>query len=142
MADGQHIRVVFDTDVLLQAAFNATGGARMALDLALDRHTLVASVVTLGELRRKLADRKFARYIDLSDAMLFYALIEAVSEIVSVTRAFAICDDPDDNKLFDLADEAGASFIVSNDRAVLAVKHFRRIQTVTVSDYLRIGRGG
>src|SRR5271156_4076308 len=65
-------RVVFDTNVLISGLLSTTSTPAQALELAILRDEIVATIATLGELMTKLLSPKFDRYVsrERRDALL------------------------------------------------------------------------
>jgi putative PIN family toxin of toxin-antitoxin system len=117
-------RVVFDCNVLLQAAAREESVAAKCLNLAesglvqicLSREVLAEAedVLTRPEVR--------ARFPDLSDEIVgaFLKRLQKLSVFVSpVPKKFSYPRDEDDEPYINLAVAAGADFIISRDRDLL-----------------------
>jgi len=145
---GEGPRVVFDCNVLLQAAARPKSVAASCLRLAEKGFVqLLVSNEVLLEIEDVL-DRPEVRacFPDLSDeiASAFVTRLRNVSDLVSnVPRAFSYSRDEDDEPYINLAIEVSADFIVSRDRDLLDLmtgyaddcKEFRpRFRTLKVID--------
>jgi putative PIN family toxin of toxin-antitoxin system len=68
-------------------------------------------------------------------------LLEVVSlgaEMVSPAKlGKPVCSDPDDDKFIETAVSAGAEFIVSGDKALLAVKRYGQVRVVNAPTFLK-----
>ncbi len=129
---------VLDTNVLVSGLCSRSSTPRALLErfrnaaftLAISPALLAEfiDVVTRPSLRRVIAREAI-------DALLENLREDAVlvepTERLTVVRA-----DPDDDELFACAVAAGASWIVSGDKTVLAVKRFREIRVVTPTAFL------
>jgi uncharacterized protein len=117
-------RVVFDCNVLLQAAAREKSAAAKCLNLAesglirlyVSREVLteVEDVLNRPEIR--------AHFPDLSDEIVgaFLKRLRKISVLVQpVPKKFSYPRDEDDEPYINLAVEAGADFIVSRDRDLL-----------------------
>jgi putative PIN family toxin of toxin-antitoxin system len=49
-----------------------------------------------------------------------------------------ICRDPGDDKFISCAVSAGADFIVTGDKDLMAVKRYKSVKIVTASDFLKM----
>ena len=117
-------RVVYDCNVFVSALLNATGVSRKCFDLAREsRVALFGFLATINEIRDVIV--RPGILLRLPDAT--YDQIEAyiseilyISQTISVTSGrFSFHRDPKDQIIIDLALEAEADFIVTNDRDLL-----------------------
>jgi putative PIN family toxin of toxin-antitoxin system len=130
-------RVVIDAGVLIAGLISSSGAPAGLLNaLGEGRFDLIICPMLLAEVRRALAYPKLERYVTADDADEFIGWLARVaitrpdpSAIPSVTR------DPDDDYLFALAIEAGASLVVSGDADVLAARDIP-VPTSTPRDFL------
>jgi putative PIN family toxin of toxin-antitoxin system len=131
------IRAVVDTGVLIAGLISSSGSPADVLTAVRDgRFDLVACPMLLAELRRALSYPKLTRYVSEAEADAFVSWIARVavvladpSEIPSVTR------DPNDDYLFALALDAGATCIVSGD-ADLTVLREPPVRVLTPRDFV------
>jgi putative PIN family toxin of toxin-antitoxin system len=113
------MRAVVDANIWVSAVLNPTGPAGdVTAALMGRRFTLVISRPMVDELRNILRRDKVARRAGLTEddirATIRYLASIAVS--VEVTgQGYAVCDDPDDNKVIETAVRGRASVIVSRD---------------------------
>lgn len=120
--DGTPARVVFDTNVLLSLwvfADSRFAPLRGCIDcgdwLALtDEHCLAEFKRVLGYAQFRLDDETQARvYAEYS------AIAHANQETRTLPRLLPRCSDRDDQKFLELAGNAGAGWLVTNDKALL-----------------------
>lgn len=130
------IRVVLDTNVLLSALLFKGRTARMvnlwrggAIMALLSRETFQEFSVTLHYPKFALTAGEIKAIIE--EEVLPYLEVVETTEVIE-----GICADPEDDKLIACAVAGAADFIVSGDRHLLAVKKFRSIRVVSVSDFL------
>jgi putative PIN family toxin of toxin-antitoxin system len=91
---------------------------------------MVISAALLDELRRVLRYPKLRFGED--DIALFEADILNHAQVVQPTRAIrVVSDDPDDDRVLECAAAAGASYIVSGDRHLLALHSYEGTTIVT-----------
>lgn len=133
------ISVVFDCNVMLQAAARKTGPAAACLRLAEEGLVrLYLSEEILIELTEVLTRPRIRdRLPELTDELVYSFLdrLKNTATIVKhVTRRFTCRRDVDDETYINLAVEAGADYIVSHDKDLLDLmtgytdecKEFRR----------------
>ncbi len=58
-----------------------------------------------------------------------------VMEIIEPATQVEICRDPDDNKFLGCAQDSHALYIVSGDKDLLVLEHYRDIQIVTAKTF-------
>ncbi|WP_420457599.1 putative toxin-antitoxin system toxin component, PIN family [Rubrivirga sp.] len=107
-------RVVLDTDVLISAGITPHGVSMRVLQWVLDHGTLLASPGTLEEFGDRFVGRtKFDRYLSSASRRLFVAEVSAASTLVHVTSRLAVCSDPDDDRVVELAVDGRADVLVT-----------------------------
>jgi putative PIN family toxin of toxin-antitoxin system len=151
-------RVVFDCNVLLQAAARERSVAAKCLNLAesgliqlcLSREVLaeVEDVLNRPEIR--------AHFADLSDEIVgaFLKRLQKLSTLVRhIPKEFSYPRDEDDEPYINLAVAAGADFIISRDRDLLDLmtghtdeakefrQRFRSLKVIEPTEFLKIVRG-
>jgi uncharacterized protein len=129
------VKVVLDTNVLVSALVFPGGVPEQVNRLAIEGGiTLIASPPLLAELGRVLAE-KFGWQDDYVRAAL--AQIVRIGEIVEpVDRVSVIVDDPDDDRVLEAAQTAGAGFIVSGDRHLLSLRRWGEIAILSTAEFL------
>ncbi len=148
-------RVVFDCNVLLQAAAREKSVAAKCLNLAessliqicLSREVLAEAedVLNRPEIR--------AHFPDLSDEIVvaFLKRLQKLSLLIRpVPKKFSYARDEDDEPYINLAVEAGADFIISRDRDLLDLmtghtdeckefrQRFRPLRVIEPTEFLRL----
>src|SRR5690606_38517723 len=126
---------VVDTNVLVSTLVFPGGAPEQVYRLGIEgRITLVTSRPLLAELGRVLTD-KFGWQDDYVGAAV--AQIVRIGEIVEpVERVSVIADDPDDDRVLEAAQAAGAAFIVSGDRHLLSLGRWREVTTLSPAEFL------
>jgi uncharacterized protein len=132
-------RVVVDTNVWISAALSPTGTPALVVRRVLASAVPVLSESTFAELEHRLWLPKFDRYVsielrqqilhDLSAAAYW---TEVPPEIASRTH----CRDTDNDKFIHAALTAGAPWLVTGDRDLLAVPAIPQLQIVSPADAL------
>jgi predicted nucleic acid-binding protein len=125
-------RIVLDTNVLLDLwVFADPAVAPLAAALAAGRLQPVRSAATDGELRAVLARPTFALPPERQAELVADWLARAVA-IDAPPVAGLRCRDPLDQKFVELAVAAGARFLVTRDRALLALARRARDRGIAV----------
>ncbi len=129
------MKVVVDTNVLVSALVFPGGVPEQVYRLAIEgRITLVTSPPLLAELGRVLT-QKFGWQDDYVRTAL--AQIVRIGEIVEpLERVSIIADDPDDDRVLEAAQTAGAAVIVSGDRHLLSLGHWGEVAILSPAEFL------
>lgn len=132
------MKVVLDTNVLVSALIKS-GKPRDLFFKLTENKKLVLSKAILEEFLEVTEDPKVAKYISQQDVTVFLNILGNATKIVHVISKFtAVKEDPDDDIIVQTAYDAGADYIVSGDRHLLAVKEFKGIKIVTIDEMLII----
>ncbi|MGH6885729.1 MAG: putative toxin-antitoxin system toxin component, PIN family, partial [Geminicoccales bacterium] len=98
---------------------------------------LVISEAILAELDEVLRRPRFDRYVSRRVREQFLVTLPRFAAQVPIVQSIRAWDDPSDDKFLDAAVNGSARFLVTGDRALLAMKIFRDVEIVTPSAYLR-----
>jgi putative PIN family toxin of toxin-antitoxin system len=127
-------RIVLDTNVIVSALVFG-GVPRAVLELAeAGQFELFYSEAIQAEVRRVLAE-KFNWAPAMSQQVLptLWSMGELVSPEIVVR---AVPDDDDDNRIVECALAADASFIISGDHHLLALRAYKTISIITPRRFL------
>ena len=131
-------RIVLDTNVIVSALVFG-GVPRAVLELAeAGQCEFFYSEAIQVEVRRILAEK-----FDWAPAMLQQVLLTlwSMGELVSPQVAIrAVPDDPDDDRILECALAANASFLISGDRHLLALRTYKSISIVTPRQFVNVLR--
>lgn len=130
------MKVVLDTNIFI-SGIHWSGASGKVLDAWFDeKFVIVTSEPILDELAKTLADFK----IPLTDHEILHwiSLISSKSDLVFPSRRIKIVSDPDDDKFIEAAVEAGAHYIVSQDKHLLKLKEFEGIKIIGPGEFLRL----
>jgi putative PIN family toxin of toxin-antitoxin system len=128
------MKVVFDTNILVSALVFPGGRADIALRRIIEeKDQLLLSKPILDELLVILA-RKFSR--DAEELAHVAVFLSDLSVVVKPRRKFAVLADEPDNRILECAVTGGADAIVTGDKALLAIKNFRKVKLLSLRDYL------
>ena len=130
------MKVVFDTNIFISAFVIPGGKAEKAYSYAIKGNfTLYTSVFILTETARKLRE-KFGW-----EEQRIIRLLKSISKVAKVikTQPFLhlLTDEPD-NRILECALDVKASFIVTGDRHLLALKNYKGINIVKLADFLNL----
>ncbi len=129
------MRGVFDNNVLVSAALLA-GVPRQAFDKLLDNGMVLISVPVLLELAEVLNREKFDKYVTHDERMRFMVGFLRVAEMIETGETIAVCRDPKDDKLLELAVSGDADFLVTGDKDLLVLNPFRGVKIITPREFL------
>jgi uncharacterized protein len=110
------IRVVFDTNVVVSAAWKRGGAEAHALDLVLARKLqLFVSAAILSEYNEVLRRPKFSRLtVDVIDGVM--DLIRRHAVIITPPMRLAVSPDEADNRFLECAESAKADYLVTGNK--------------------------
>lgn len=140
MSSGEKAKAVIDTNVFVSGVFWKGPPHRILQAWKRGEFTWVVSPPILKEYRRVL-DELAEKYPPGTDRERLLEVFETHAEAVEpVAFARPVCGDPDDDKFLGAALAARAGFVVTGDRALLAVDGFRGLQVIPARDFLvRLG---
>ena len=126
------MRAVVDTNVSFGALMDQASAPGRVLQAWRDgRFVLILSPPMLSELRGVLRWHKGVRQ--------FLAEVEGQAVLVDPPPTVNVPTiSPGDNRVLEAAVAVGADYVVTNDRALLALREFENIPIVTPSRFLRI----
>lgn len=129
-------RVVIDTNVLISGLLSTTSTPAQAVEKAVTKAQLIATIETLRELIQKLHSPTFDGYVrrERRDALL--ERVASLVEIIDVLQSIRASRDPKDDKFLEAAVNGRADVIVTGDKDLLDLNPFRGIAIVTPADYL------
>jgi putative PIN family toxin of toxin-antitoxin system len=131
-------RVVMDTNVLISGLLSTTSTPAQAVEKAVTRAQLVATLDTLRELIEKLHSSKFESYVrrERRDALL--ERVVSLVEIIDVLQSIRASRDAKDDKFLEAAVNGRADVIVTGDKDLLDLNPFRGVAIVTPAEYLAL----
>ena len=129
---------VFDTNALISALLLKNSVSRLAFDKVVANGRLLISLETIDELNDVLKRSKFDKYVTEKERRQFVATLVRDAELVTITQEIAICRDPKDDKILELAISGEADCIVSGDKDLLSLHPFRGIPIVRPDAFLNL----
>lgn len=137
------MRVVLDTNIVVSATL-IRGGNEDRILRAWQRGAfeVVLSHQILQEMGRVLSYPKLRklRWMREEEVVGLLELLAEESVLVPGRVRVAICRDPEDNKFIEAAIEARASYVVTGDKGLLALKRYRGIRILPSAMFLKILR--
>jgi putative PIN family toxin of toxin-antitoxin system len=137
MGTGQ--KVVIDTNVFISAF--GWGGKPLEVVELLEKGEIRNGVSeeTLNELIIAISYPKLAFSRKTQSAILEFVL--AYSDMYEPQERFAVASDPEDNKIIECAAASNAKVIITGDKGLLSLNHYREINILTPEDFLKTRRG-
>jgi len=132
------MRVVFDTNVLVSALLFENSTPAQAFFFAASNGEILISTDLVNEIHRVIYRPKFNRYISDSQREDFMLSLVETGDLVNVTEAIAVCRDPKDNMILELAVSGKADVIVTGDDDLLALNPFREIAILNPQEFLKM----
>ena len=130
------MRVVFDTNIFVSALVLPGSRADAALKRVIDDiDQLVVSKAVIDELLTVLA-RKFAR--DADELARLAVLLSDLARVVRPRGRIDALQDEADNRILECARTGKADLIVTGDKAMLELGHYREIKIISLRDYLEL----
>lgn len=138
------MRVVLDTVIFVRALINPHGRWGRLLFEHSDRYVIVLSPEIIREilsvLYRPSLRRRLPQMAEPVHVRQILAALEQ-AEVVEPSRRLSVCRDANDDKFFECALEAGAEYIVSEDRDILDVGAYEGVTTITAGQFLQLLEG-
>lgn len=130
-------RFVFDTNVIVSALLFNDSVPGQAFLRALDEGTVLISESLVRELSHVLSRERFDRYISREERDEFVDALMRESELVEIVDSVAVCRDPEDNRVLELAVNGNANLIITGDTDLLVLNPFGDVRIVTPADFLK-----
>lgn len=127
------MRVVIDTNIMFSSFFG--GNALRIVDLwKTGKVTLCISAEIVDEYYKTILLDPMTK----DNASIFFSAFAKQANLLftNTTRKISVVSDPDDNKFIECAEALNADYIISGDRALLAVKRYGKIKIVTPQKFL------
>ena len=130
------MKVVFDTNIYI-SAFAIQGGNAEEAFLQAIRGTFIlyTSVSILTETAQKLRE-KFDW--DEEKIIRLLKLISKVAKVLKTKSAINILKDAPDNRILECAIEGNVDYIVTGDKHLLALKKYKNIEIISLSNFLNL----
>lgn len=134
------MRVVLDTNVLISALLFTGIVSELVSLWQKGTITILLSREILDEYLRVLAYPKFQLSEEEIKGLIEEELLPFVQVIKPRTRIHVVKRDPSDNKFLECAVAGKADVLISGDKDLLAIRHYRRVRIQTPSRFLEAFR--
>lgn len=132
------MRVVLDTNVLVSALLFTGTTSELVPLWQKAAITVLLSREILEEYLRVLAYPKFQLSEDEIKALIEEDLLPFVQVIKPGIRVHVVKRDPADNKFLECAVAGKADVLISGDKDLLALRHYRQVRIQTPSRFLEV----
>ncbi len=136
MGQGPLVRVVLDTNVLVSALLFTGISSQLVPLWQKGSITVLISREILEEYLRVLAYPKFELSEGEIKGLIEEELLPFVQVIKPGTRVHVVKRDPADNKFLECAVAGKADVVISGDKELLAIRHYRRVRIQNPSRFL------
>jgi putative PIN family toxin of toxin-antitoxin system len=133
------LRAVLDANVYISAIIQPGGtpGRLVEQFVRVASFEVVVSPAIVDEVLRALAYPKLRKMLRGADAQLWFEDLVVLADLVAGAQQLSgVCKDPDDDKYVAAALEGRAAFVVTGDRAFLALKEHAGVEIVTPRAFL------
>jgi putative PIN family toxin of toxin-antitoxin system len=133
------LRAVLDANVYIGAIVQPAGtpGRLVERFLRGASFEVMVSPDIVDEVLRALAYPKVRKLLRGADAQLWFEDVVVLADLVAGTQQLSgVCEDPDDDKYVAAAIEGRAAYVVTGDRAFLALKEHAGVEIVTPRAFL------
>lgn len=130
------MKVVFDTNIFISAFVIPGGKAEKAFILAIrGTFALYTSVFILTEVSQKLQEK-----FDWDEKRIIELLrfIKSIAVILKTMSILHVLKDEPDNRVLECAVEGKVDFVVTGDKHILALREYKGITIVNLSDFLKL----
>ncbi len=79
---------------------------------------------------------KFNKYVTRDKRMRFMVSFLKVAEMIEISETIIACRDPKADKLLELTVSGDADFLVTDDKDLIVLNPFRRVEIITPREFL------
>ncbi len=133
------LRAVLDANIYISAIIQPAGtpGRLVERFLRDASFEVVLSPAIVDEVLRAMAYPKVRKLLHGADAQLWFENLVVLADLVAGAQQLSgVCKDPDDDKYVAAALEGRAAYVVTGDRAFLALKEHAGVEIVTPRAFL------
>ena len=136
------MRAILDRVVFVRALINPhSGSGRLLFGDLVERYTIVLSPAIIEEILdvifRPALRQRFPQMASPPHVQAILQILED-AEVVEPVMRLSVCRDPSDNKFLECAIEAGAEYVVTEDRDLLDIRAFRGVSLITIVEFIAL----
>jgi uncharacterized protein len=137
MPKSRRIKVIIDTNLFISFLIGKKlqGLKEKVVDF---RFELIFAEQSIQELMMVSQRQKFNKYFKAEDLDNLVDLIKTIGRIINITHVPAICRDPKDDYLLELARKSKADYLVTGDIDLLEIENYKGTRIITVKEFDRI----
>jgi len=133
------LRVLLDTNVLISALISKGKPRTLLRQVLKNRFILILSIEILNEFITVASREYFQEYVDEREIAEFTRVLASLAHFIIIKSKFEVVkEDPDNDIVLRTAYDGKAEYIVTGDKHLLALKKFREIKIITVSEMLEL----
>lgn len=132
------MKIVLDTNILVSALI-VDGKPRDLLNVIIAKnHKLIFSRKIIEEFVKVTAEPRIQKYVTKQEVTRFLQDLAAVSKLIHVRSKLGVVRDQHDNPILATAYDGHARYLVTGDDDLLALKKFKGVKIMKVSEMLKI----
>jgi hypothetical protein len=137
MPKSRRIKVIIDTNLFISFLIGKKlqGLKKKVVDF---RFELIFAEQSIQELMMVSQRQKFNKFFKAEDLDNLVDLIKTIGRIFKITHVPAICRDPKDDYLLDLARKSKADYLVTGDIDLLEIESYKGTRIITVKEFDQI----
>jgi len=136
---GKKIKVVIDTNVFISSFFNRNGTPGKIIDLwKTEKIVLCISSPVLEEYIEVLLRLGFNEKTDLKELLEPFQKQFNISASLKSVKISAVKKDPEDDLFIECAVANNADYIVTGDKHLLNLGHFRNVKILPPADFVKL----
>ena len=127
--------IVIDTNVLISAGLLPQSKTAQVLALAIEHFVIAQNRDTWHELETRIARPRFDRYFGESGRLRHLVQIAQSIQRFEISSAVSVSRDKTDDKFIELANDAGASILISGDPDLKDVKAYKGVEILSPAQF-------
>jgi len=137
MPKSKRIKVIIDTDLFISFLIGKKlqGLKELLIDFRIE---LIFAEQNIQELKMVSQRPKFKKYFKAGDLDDLIDLIRTIGIVIEINNIPAVCRDPKDNYLLELARKSKANYLLTGDIDLLEIGSYKGTKIITVKAFDRI----
>lgn len=131
------LKVTVDSKVFISMLLGSRNCLKVYKAFASGILDIVISDELFEEISSVLRRDSFSKIVTAQDLKELQELLKTDAEWVILKHPVAVCRDPKDNMILEIASEGKADFIITGDQDLLELKQFRRILILSPKEFLK-----
>ena len=137
MPKSKRIKVIIDTNLFISFLIGKKlqGLKELLIDFRIE---LIFAEQNIQELKMVSQRPKFKKYFKAGDLDDLIDLIRTIGIVIEINNIPAVCRDPKDNYLLELARKSKANYLLTGDIDLLEIGSYKGTKIITVKAFDRI----